>query len=107
MEPPVHRDLVARGSHIGSERAVALDLLAYQEEGAPGAGRGERREDRRSALRVRSVVEGERDPAPVPGQPPVHAERVAECGRVRCQARPEPGRGGAETERRALQAASR
>jgi len=88
---------MAGGDDLGGERRVAVHLLADQKERGRDPGALERRKDGRGALRMRTVVEGQRDPAvtrqverdPVdsrercepPGQPP---------GRTRRRARRDP-----------------
>jgi hypothetical protein len=60
----VDADRVAGGNDFGRDRAVALDLLADEEERGDRLPGVESLEYRRSAFLVRPVVEGECDPAP-------------------------------------------
>jgi hypothetical protein len=55
----VQGNLVAGRGDLGGELVPALHLLANEEEGCLHLGLAEELEDRRSPLRVRSVVEGE------------------------------------------------
>ena len=61
MPVAVQGDRVARGGDLGRECWPALDLLADQEERRPRASAREELEDGRGALRMRAVVEGQRD----------------------------------------------
>jgi len=88
MAIPVHRDLVSRRGDLRRQRRIALDLLADEEE--DGWGPGQRIEDRRGALGVWAVVEGEGDTGG--GEPASYAERGCDGRGVRCQPRPEPRR---------------
>jgi hypothetical protein len=58
----VQLDPVPGGDDLGDQRRATLDLLADEEEGRSGAGLAEDLEHDRRALRMRTVVEAERDP---------------------------------------------
>ena len=79
----VHGDSVARGGDLGGQRSVALDLLAHEEERRPRAGGAELLEDRRRALGVGPVVEGERRAERAVGQPARQSERRGDGRRDR------------------------
>ena len=69
----VQRDHVAGRGDLGGQGGISLDLLSDQEEGRLSARVPERLEHGRRALRMRAVVEGDRDPAPI-GVAPRHPE---------------------------------
>ncbi len=72
------------GDDLRRERAVAVDLLADEQEGCDGTTRGEGFEHRGRAGRVRAVVEGHRD-ADRAGDAPGYPQRPR-----RRRARPVP-----------------
>ena len=61
MPVAVHRDLVPRRRDLGGERREPLDLLADEEERRRHAEAREQLEHGRRPLRMRPVVERERD----------------------------------------------
>ena len=91
MAVAVQRDLMACGCDLGGQRGKALDLLADEEEGRDRLGAGERLEHCRRALRMRAVVEGERN-AVCMREPQRDLERPREDRRDRSGSRSCPGR---------------
>jgi len=71
----VQRDLVSGGGDLGRDLRPTLHLLADEEERRRRPGRGEQFEGGRRPLRVRAVVERQRDAGVVP-DPPWDPERV-------------------------------
>ena len=67
----VHADLVAGRDDLRRQRRRPVDHRAEQEKGGPDLPLGERRQEQRRRVRIRPVVEGERDVAGVTlaGQP--------------------------------------
>ena len=79
MTVAVDADRVARGRDLGGERRVAPDLLADEEERRAHAGPLQHGERGGRSLRVRAVVEGQRDGAVV-GDPVAHTSAPRSAG---------------------------
>ena len=100
MSIAVQTDLVPRRGDLGCEGAMALHLLANEEEGGGCLRPREKLEDDRRSARIRTVVKGERD-AVLMREATLDSQYPCQRGHVRCRRGRAPGAGrceGAEAE---------